>query len=60
MEENTLYITVNEIREKYLPVSIKKIRKIVKDHCRVKRNGNRILVDRKEFLDFLNNPENKL
>lgn len=57
--ENTIYISVKEIQELYLPLGEKKLRKILNSHSDVfdlKRNGNRILVNREKFLDFLNNP----
>ena len=53
----TTFIGVKEIQEKYLPVSKKKIRKMLNSHMDVKRNGNRILVNREQFLNFINNPE---
>lgn len=55
--EETTFIGVNEIQAKYLPMSKKKIRKILNTHLAVKRNGNRILVSREQFLNFINNPE---
>ena len=60
MEGETLYVTTKEIRQKYLPISIKKIREIAKNHCEVKRNGSTLLVNRQQFLDYLSNPDNDI
>lgn len=51
--EETKFINVNEIQRRYLPVSKKVIRKMLVENLNVIRNGNRILVDREQFLDFL-------
>lgn len=56
--EETVFISVSEIQKKYLPVSKKKIRKILNSKLNVKRNGNRILVNREQFLAYINNPDN--
>lgn len=58
--EETVFIGVTEIQEKYLPIGKKKIRKILNSHpgvLDVKRNGNRLLVNRQQFLEFVSNPE---
>ena len=51
----TEWIDVNEIQEKYLPISKKAIRKILKEHLDIAKTGKKILVERKQFLDFLRN-----
>lgn len=51
----TEWIDVSEIQEKYLPISKKAIRKILKEHLDIARTGKKILVERKQFLDFLRN-----
>lgn len=51
--EETKFVGVNEIQKKYLPVSKKVIRKLLTENLNVIRNGNRILVDRGQLLEFL-------
>ena len=54
-QNTTEWIDVSEIQEKYLPISKKSIRKILKEHLDIARTGKKILVERKQFLDFLRN-----
>ena len=54
-QNTTEWIDVNEIQEKYLPISKKAIRKILKEHLDIAKTGKKILVERKQFLDFLRN-----
>ena len=54
-EKSTQWIDVNEIQEKYLPISKKAIRKILKENLDVARTGKKILVERKQLEDFLRN-----
>lgn len=54
-EKTTQWIDVNEIQEKYLPISKKAIRKILKENLDVARTGKKILVERHQFLAFLRN-----
>lgn len=49
----TQWIDVNEIQEKYLPISKKAIRKVLKENLDIARTGKKILVERQQFLDFL-------
>ena len=49
----TEWIDVNEIQEKYLPISKKAIRKILKENLDIAKTGKKILVERQQFLDFL-------
>ena len=49
----TDWIDVNEIQEKYLPISKKAIRKVLKENLDIARTGKKILVERQQFLDFL-------
>lgn len=49
----TEWIDVNEIQEKYLPISKKAIRKVLKENLDIARTGKKILVERQQFLDFL-------
>lgn len=49
----TEWIDVNEIQEKYLPISKKAIRRVLKENLDVARTGKKILVERQQFLDFL-------
>ena len=52
-EKSTQWIDVNEIQEKYLPISKKAIRKVLKENLDIAKTGKKILVERKQFLDFL-------
>ena len=52
-QKTTEWIDVNEIQEKYLPISKKAIRKVLKENLDIARTGKKILVERKQFLDFL-------
>ena len=52
-QNTTEWIDVNEIQEKYLPISKKAIRKILKEHLDIAKTGKKILVERQQFLDFL-------
>lgn len=54
-ERTTQWIDVNEIQKNYLPISKKAIRKLLKDNLDVARTGKKILVERKQFEDFLRN-----
>ena len=54
-EKSTQWIDVNEIQEKYLPISKKAIRKILKENLDVARTGKKLLVERHQFLAFLRN-----
>ena len=54
-QNTTEWIDVNEIQEKYLPISKKAIRKFLKEHLDIAKTGKKILVERKQFLDFLRN-----
>ena len=51
--KTTEWIDVNEIQEKYLPISKKAIRHVLKENLDVARTGKKILVERQQFLDFL-------
>ena len=54
-KKSTQWIDVNEIQEKYLPISKKAIRKILKENLDVARTGKKILVERKQLEEFLRN-----
>ena len=54
-KKTTQWIDVNEIQEKYLPISKKAIRKMLKDNLDIVRTGKKILVERKQLEDFLRN-----
>ena len=49
----TEWIDVKEIQQKYLPISKKAIRKILKENLDIAKTGKKILVERQQFLDFL-------
>ena len=51
--KTTEWIDVNEIQEKYLPISKKAIRRVLRENLDVARTGKKILVERQQFLDFL-------
>ena len=46
----TEWIDVNEIQEKYLPISKKAIRKVLKENLDIARTGKKILVERQQFV----------
>lgn len=52
-QNTTEWIDVNEIQEKYLPISKKAIRKALKENLDIARTGKKILVERQQFLYFL-------
>ena len=52
-QNTTEWIDVNEIQEKYLPISKKAIRRVLKENLDIARTGKKILVERQQFLDFL-------
>ena len=52
-QHTTEWIDVNEIQEKYLPISKKAIRKILKENLDIAKTGKKILVERQQFLVFL-------
>ena len=52
-QNTTEWIDVNEIQEKYLPISKKAIRKVLKENLDIARTGKKLLVERQQFLDFL-------
>ena len=52
-QNTTEWIDVNEIQQKYLPISKKAIRKILKENLDIAKTGKKILVERQQFLDFL-------
>ena len=54
-EKSTQWIDVKEIQEKYLPISKKAIRRILKENLAVARTGKKILVERKQLEEFLRN-----
>ena len=52
-----MLITLETVQKKYLQLSRKKIRNIVSTYLRTVKVGNKILVDRKQLEDFLNDPD---
>lgn len=59
MNNQALYLSIGEIQAQYLPVGKKKLRKVMSRLSKTKRNGNRILVNRDELLEYLSNESNK-
>lgn len=55
-DNSPLFLTIEDIQHNYLPISKKRIRKIVNEHIHTIRVGNKILVDRKHLEKFLENP----
>lgn len=53
--ENKQWMTISEIQSTLLPISKKAIRKLVKENLDVVRYGRKILVERKQLLDYLRN-----
>ena len=47
-QNTTEWIDVNEIQEKYLPISKKAIRKVLKENLDIARTGKNILVERRD------------
>lgn len=52
-----MLISLDTVQKKYLQLSRKKIRNIVTTYLRTVRVGNKILVDRKQLEEFLNDPD---
>ena len=50
-------IDINEVVERYLPVSKRKARKFVCLYLDIKRIGNRIFVERAQLEALLRNPD---
>jgi hypothetical protein len=53
----SMLVDINEIQEKYLPISKKGIRNIANKYLRTVRIGNKILVDREQLEAFLRDPD---
>jgi len=53
--ENKQWMSISEIQSTLLPISKKAIRKLVKENLDVVRYGRKILVERKQLLDYLRN-----
>lgn len=56
-DKKTYFIDISEIQAEYLPLSKKKIRKIVTTYIRTMRIGKKILVDREQLESFLRDPD---
>ena len=55
--EQRQYISIDEIKKSYLPMSKKKIREFVKKYLNVKVIGNRIYVERAALEAMLGDPD---
>lgn len=55
--EQSFLVDVNEIQRLYLPVSKKRIRKLISTYLRTIRVGNKLFVERKQLEDFLKDPD---
>lgn len=55
--EQRQYITIDEIKKSYLPMSKKKIREFVKKYLNIKVIGNRIYVERAALEAILEDPD---
>jgi len=47
------WLTVSEIQREYLPLSKKKIRKLICENLDVVKAGNKLIVERSQLLAFL-------
>ena len=56
-QNQSTLVAINEIIDRYLPVSKRKARKFVQLYLTPKRIGNRIYVDRSELERLLADPE---
>ena len=55
--EQSFLVDVNEIQRLYLPVSKKRIRKLISTYLRTIRVGNKLFVERKQLEEFLKDPD---
>ena len=55
--EQSFLVDVNEIQRLYLPVSKKRIRKLISTYLRTIRVGNKLFVEREELENFLKDPD---
>ena len=53
MEQKTKWIDVNGIQKEYLPISKKKIRKIITENLDVVRTSGKLLVERAQLEAWL-------
>lgn len=53
MEQKTKWIDVNGIQKEYLPISKKKIRKIITENLDVVRSSGKFLVERAQLEAWL-------
>ncbi len=52
---NKQWMTISEIQATLLPISKKAIRKLVKENLDVVRYGRKMLIERKQLMDYLRN-----
>lgn len=57
MNQETLMIDLKEIQKKYLPLSLKRIRRLANTYLHTIKVGNKLLVSRKELIEFLSDPD---
>lgn len=55
--EQSFLADVNEIQRLYLPVSKKRMRKMISTYLRTVRVGNKLFVEREELENFLKDPD---
>lgn len=58
--QNTAWVDICEITERYLPISRRKARKFVSVYLSPKRVGNRIYVERAQLETILADPDREL
>ena len=51
------YLSIDDIHKEYLPISKKRIRRLVRNYLAVKIIGNRIFVSREELENLLSSQE---
>lgn len=56
-ENNSNWVSISEIQEKYLPLSKRRVRKFIALYLEPKRFGHRIFVEREKLEALLNDPD---
>lgn len=57
MENNSHWVGISEIQEKYLPLSKRRVRKFIALYLEPKRFGHRIFVERAKLAALLSDPD---
>ena len=56
-ENNSHWVGISEIQEKYLPLSKRRVRKFIALYLEPKRFGHRIFVEREKLEALLSDPD---